>query len=625
MSYNSSHTGSQIDEAVQRVVDSGATEQDPLAKISDVEAAQSAGATTLFAPASVTVSAGSIVTGNLTSILTDHDGLILELAEAAGANPLTVVFTFENVNEFNQIAAHLRYAGSASHEWVWEAQRVSDSGWDTLSTVIGPQSGLTWFAVPVALADNYINAGTVSIRWRHVSNGISTHRLYVDFVALIASLSGAGLPTEVSQSEAEAGTESAIRSWSPLRVAQAIAALGGGDPGGGLTYPLGRGAGIGRIWVTKAMRTEFLGDKNVGACVFYDSIQTILIGTVVKFEMECNSVVEYGEYTVVDLDWDLEYCVTMAAGDLLAKVGTEYTIGGIYSHPTNIRGFYIAGKAPTSDEIIARIYLDSVDQNFPYLCYKEKRASDIYAGLPIEAYERFVDTSLVSVSDLPNYVTHPMTYPDGSDDESTRYGVFTYSPSLSIVDGVYDQNSTRYWNNGVVFFDDSCEVYNLSVYDGNQASPTIYQASQYGQTTVPDLSHCGAVFEFDVDFICTYTAPHTNELVFSAPHGIPVLPGGFKFALLDNTVRNVNIYTDDAVNAFTAFVIDEYTIRVYERNGNNLNDVVTSNGTPHILFMPIRFNKFSGIPEPGIGVGGTLLYMIDFSFDTANPPPIGIW
>ena len=44
-----------------------------------------------------------------------------------------------------------------------------------------------------------------------------------------------GLPAAVTKSEAEAGTETALRSWSPLRVAEAIAALATGGGNGGVT------------------------------------------------------------------------------------------------------------------------------------------------------------------------------------------------------------------------------------------------------------------------------------------------------------------------------------------------------------------------------------------------------
>jgi len=55
---------------------------------------------------------------------------------------------------------------------------------------------------------------------------------------------GASLPDDVSQAEAEAGTETANRTWSPLRVAQAIAELGGGS--GNVTNPA---AGVDEIYL----------------------------------------------------------------------------------------------------------------------------------------------------------------------------------------------------------------------------------------------------------------------------------------------------------------------------------------------------------------------------------------
>jgi len=72
-------------------------------------------------------------------------------------------------------------------------------------------------------ANNITNVGTVDGRT------LSTDGAKLDGIPSNA----AALLVDVTQVEAEAGTETAWRSWSPLRVSQAIAALGGGGGGGG--------------------------------------------------------------------------------------------------------------------------------------------------------------------------------------------------------------------------------------------------------------------------------------------------------------------------------------------------------------------------------------------------------
>lgn len=99
---------------------------------------------------------------------------------------------------------------------------VDDAGTVRYPTVGGYSPGGT----DVAVADGGTGASTASAARTNLGLVIGT-----DVQAFDADIA----TVAASQAEAEAGTEAALRSFSPLRIAQAIAALETGGGGGGLT------------------------------------------------------------------------------------------------------------------------------------------------------------------------------------------------------------------------------------------------------------------------------------------------------------------------------------------------------------------------------------------------------
>jgi len=132
----------------------------------------------------------SAVTGGTytdTNIITDawyYNGASLNFTEAGGANPLDIYLNFTNVSSFSQLTMREYYLGSTSHHMQVQIWDYGDGAWEDYFDFVG-QEGMNVIEIPVYDYLEHINNSIVQVRLHHVQNGITSHRLYLDFAWLI--------------------------------------------------------------------------------------------------------------------------------------------------------------------------------------------------------------------------------------------------------------------------------------------------------------------------------------------------------------------------------------------------------------------------------------------------------
>lgn len=131
----------------------------------------------------MTVDTGTLTSGTVTTTQT-KDGTSAQITESNGADPLRVRFSFTGVTKFNALVFFGRYEGSAAHEVHLEIYNVTEAAWETLWEIT-TETANRWYNVPLYESTNYLSSGTLEVRVRHVSNGVNTHNLYVDYIALM--------------------------------------------------------------------------------------------------------------------------------------------------------------------------------------------------------------------------------------------------------------------------------------------------------------------------------------------------------------------------------------------------------------------------------------------------------
>ena len=153
-------------------------------------------------PATVTVpSVGTATTygtynfGNLASIQTYGDYNTVAntgfySVNDADTTPGHVEYIgFTGVTDFNRLVLNINYTASSGHTQDIDLYNYNTNFWDTFGIYSG--SG-AWQNFTLGLIDSapYINSGNVTVRNYHVSNGNTSHRTWIDYVALENSITG---------------------------------------------------------------------------------------------------------------------------------------------------------------------------------------------------------------------------------------------------------------------------------------------------------------------------------------------------------------------------------------------------------------------------------------------------
>lgn len=138
-----------------------------------------------ISPNSITLIAGTSA-NSVSDLQTPFDGNTYDIQEAAATPGYHLEVNFTGVTTFNAIYTRFEYAGSATHCCEVSIYNNSTASWDSYSCQLGNQLGMQTIHIPICLApSNYINSGTVIMRFYHPQAGNASHNLYIDYAALI--------------------------------------------------------------------------------------------------------------------------------------------------------------------------------------------------------------------------------------------------------------------------------------------------------------------------------------------------------------------------------------------------------------------------------------------------------
>lgn len=136
-----------------------------------------------YLPSNFTINYGTLVSGTLATV-SAFDGNYLTIAESSGTSAMQVTMSFSGVSACNNLTWRGYYNGHSSHDIHVEVYNVTGAVWDYLES-FSTTTGAEWHSMPIYNGAAYINdSNVVSARARHEGNGVTTDRLYVDYVVL---------------------------------------------------------------------------------------------------------------------------------------------------------------------------------------------------------------------------------------------------------------------------------------------------------------------------------------------------------------------------------------------------------------------------------------------------------
>jgi len=140
---------------------------------------------------SMTVTTGTLTSGNVASTQTWQDGSEVHITEVTGVPGFDVKFVFTSIANFCRVGISAYYAGSATHVCQIQIYDHTNTTWRNLWHLPGTALGhnYRYSDMPVSqatiLADYISGSDEVWIRFYHPTSGNASHDLYIDYVSII--------------------------------------------------------------------------------------------------------------------------------------------------------------------------------------------------------------------------------------------------------------------------------------------------------------------------------------------------------------------------------------------------------------------------------------------------------
>lgn len=135
---------------------------------------------------SVTLDAGTYVSGDHTSVHELDDGQSYNVNEVAATPGYSITFNYSGLTSFNRVRLHAWYQpGSSTHTVRIQLYNYDTTTWDNKTTISPSSSAPTYYDISIADSDPYIDgSGNAQLRLYHESPGNPSHLIEVDYAVL---------------------------------------------------------------------------------------------------------------------------------------------------------------------------------------------------------------------------------------------------------------------------------------------------------------------------------------------------------------------------------------------------------------------------------------------------------
>ena len=141
-------------------------------------------ASTTYFPTEYFTLYGTESGGNNIGNLSLYDNEFFNITEDGGGDALEFYVNFTGVTDFNNLLMRERYLGGNGHQVVVELYDFILTDWEGYLSITD-QAVQVVSNTPVTDPTDHISGGVVQLRFRHIQNGIASHKLIIDYIQLI--------------------------------------------------------------------------------------------------------------------------------------------------------------------------------------------------------------------------------------------------------------------------------------------------------------------------------------------------------------------------------------------------------------------------------------------------------
>lgn len=135
----------------------------------------------VVAPITMDVSPGVLAAGTVADVAA-YGGTLVDVEEETGAPGFDVEFTFTGISGARGFLYSVYYVGSSSHVVELQVYNYTTTNWDIVKRIAN-RTSMEVGSLRVSPI-GHVSSGEAKLRFYHISNGVGTHNLYIDYIGL---------------------------------------------------------------------------------------------------------------------------------------------------------------------------------------------------------------------------------------------------------------------------------------------------------------------------------------------------------------------------------------------------------------------------------------------------------